>query len=339
MGEVSMKAGSVILAAAMLMAVHAPAFAAEAVTVDNFKRAETHYYMGIRGKSGCFGTLCHDRAPIAVDRQDIIRLNRDTPYSQGVFDLTTPLTVEMPDAGSRFQSLMVINEDHYIKHVSYAPGTYTFTQEQIGSRYLYIGVRTFMDPNDPADMEAGRKLQDAIRITQAEPGKLELPDWDQAQRQGLHDALLGLGPFMPDSARALGDVNEVDPVRHLIATAVGWAGNRMQDALYLMKVVPANDGEKAYKLTVKDVPVDGFWSITVYNAKGFYEAPESAISINNITAKPDEDGGVTLHFGGDPTADNYLRIMPGWNYTVRLYRPRPELLSGEWKFPEAVPAE
>jgi hypothetical protein len=144
---------------------------------------------------------------------------------------------------------------------------------------------------------------------------------------------------MPDSARALGDVNEVDPVRHLIATAVGWAGNRMQDALYLMKVVPANDGEKAYKLTVKDVPVDGFWSITVYNAKGFYEAPESAISINNITAKRDEDGGFTIHFGGDPKADNYLRIMPGWNYTVRLYRPRPELLSGQWKFPEAVPAE
>jgi hypothetical protein len=27
--------------------------------------------------------------------------------------------------------------------------------------------------------------------------------------------------------------------------------------------------------------------------------------------------------------------MKGWNYTVRLYRPRPEILSGKWKFPEA----
>jgi hypothetical protein len=29
--------------------------------------------------------------------------------------------------------------------------------------------------------------------------------------------------------------------------------------------------------------------------------------------------------------------MPGWNYTVRLYRPRPEILDGSWAFPEAQP--
>jgi hypothetical protein len=27
----------------------------------------------------------------------------------------------------------------------------------------------------------------------------------------------------------------------------------------------------------------------------------------------------------------------GWNYMVRLYRPRPEILNGTWKFPEAQP--
>ena len=51
------------------------------------------------------------------------------------------------------------------------------------------------------------------------------------------------------------------------------------------------------------------------------EAPENAISVNNVTAKKDADGAVTVHFGGDPKQANYLRIMPGWNYTVRLYRP------------------
>jgi hypothetical protein len=29
--------------------------------------------------------------------------------------------------------------------------------------------------------------------------------------------------------------------------------------------------------------------------------------------------------------------MKGWNYTVRLYRPRPEILNGKWKFPEPKP--
>ena len=30
--------------------------------------------------------------------------------------------------------------------------------------------------------------------------------------------------------------------------------------------------------------------------------------------------------------------MTGWNYTVRLYRPRAEILNGTWKFPVARPA-
>ncbi len=313
-----------------------PASAQQAVTVDNFKRAETHYYMQAKADQGCFAILCHDRAPIAVESQDIIRLNRDTPYSQGVFDLTTPLTIEMPDTGDRFQSLMVINEDHYIKLVSYDPGTITLTQDMVGTRYVYLGVRTFMDDKNPADMEEGRKAQDAIRITQEAPGVLDLPDWNQDQRAGLHDALLAVGRYMPDSKRALGDVTEVDPVRHLVATSVGWAGNRMQDALYLMEEPAANDGTTPFTLTVGEVPVDGFWSVTVYNSDGFYEAPEDAISVNNVTAEKDADGQVTLHFGGDPSAPNYLRIMPGWNYTVRLYRPRPELLDGSWTFPKPV---
>jgi hypothetical protein len=327
-----------VVALAMILAGAIPAFAQEAVTVDNFKRAETHYYMKAKARQGCFGKLCHDREPIKVENQDIIRLNRDTPYSQGVFDLTSPLTIEMPDTGDRFQSLMVINEDHYIKHVSYDPGTIVLTQKMIGSRYVYLGVRTFMDPKNPADMEAGKQAQDAIKVSQDDIGSLDLPEWNEEQRQGLHDALLLVGRYMPDSKGALGDVTEVDPVRHLIATSVGWAGNRMQDALYLIDEVEANDGETPFTLTVKDVPVDGFWSVTVYNAEGFYEAPEDAISVNNVTARADAEGSVTIHFGGDPAAANYLRIMPGWNYTVRLYRPRAELLDGTWVFPKPVAA-
>ncbi len=99
----------------------------------------------------------------------------------------------------------------------------------------------------------------------------------------------------------------------------------------------ANDGETPHVLTVKDVPVDGFWSITMYNKAGFFEAPETAASLSNVTAKKDADGAVTVHFGGDPQQPNHLRIMPGWNYTVRLYRPRAEILEGKWTFPEAAP--
>jgi hypothetical protein len=289
-----------------------------------------------RDGAGCFGKICHERGPKPVDQQAIIRLNRDTPYSSGVFDLTSPVTITMPDTKGRFQSIIVINEDHYIKHVSYEPGDITLTREKVGTRYAYIAVRTFMDPNNPADMEEAHKMQDAISWKQADPGKFEIPEWDQAQREKLHKVLLAMGEFLPDTRNSFGDVTEVDPVRHLIVTSIGWGGNRQQDALYIPGGVENNDGKAAYKLTVPEVPVDGFWSITVYNDKGFYEAPENAISVNNVTAKKNADGTTTVHFGGDPKADNYLRIMPGWNYTVRLYRPRAEILEGKWSFPKPV---
>lgn len=315
------------------------ATAAERVTLDNFKRAETHYYMKERAEVGCFGKICHERTPKPVEDQSVIRLNRDTLYSFGVFDLTSPVAITMPDAGNRFQSLVVINEDHYIKLVSYEPGTYTLSRDSVGSRYAFVAIRTFMDPNNPADVASAHTLQDEIKSAQTDQGRLELPDWDQTERRKLHDALLGLGPFLPDSRREFGDVNEVDPVRHLVATSGGWGGNREQDALYVSVNPKANDGATPHTLTVKDVPVDGFWSITVYNDKGFYEKPENAISINNVTAKKNPDGSVTVNFGGNPSKPNYLRIMPGWNYTVRLYRPRSELLEGKWIFPSATPSD
>jgi hypothetical protein len=88
------------------------------------------------------------------------------------------------------------------------------------------------------------------------------------------------------------------------------------------------------------VPVDGFWSISPYNAEGYYQKNDlDAYSLNNITAKTSADGSTTIHFGGcDGKTTNCLPIMPGWNYTVRLYRPRKEILDGTWKFPEAQPA-
>src|SRR4029434_9334566 len=100
-----------------------------------------------------------------------------------------------------------------------------------------------------------------------------------------------------------------------------------------------NDGKTVYKLTVKDVPVDGFWSISVYNAQGYIEPTNpNAYTLKNLTAKKGEDGSVAVQFGGwDGNTANCLPITPGWNYIVRLYRPRAEILSGRWTFPQAQP--
>ena len=235
--------------------------------------------------------------------------------------------------------MIVINQDHYLPLIAYKPGTYVLTKEAMGSRYVAVGFRTFMDPDSPADMKAGHAAQDGIKVSQASPGRFEVPDWDEAQRAALSAKIAALFTATPDSSGMFGTKADTDEVRHLIGTAAGWGGNPAKDAKYLIEQVEANDGKTPYVVTVPPVPVDGFWSVTVYNDKGYYEAPANQASLNNVTGKKNKDGSMTIHFGGDPNAPNYLRIMPGWNYIVRLYRPQQALLDGKFVLPKPVKAD
>jgi len=313
------------------------------VTVDNFLRAESDNYFARFVKQGGFGKFHHDRELASIDRQSVIRLNRDTLYSFGVFDLdASSVAVTLPDAGTRYMAMQVINEDHYSTDVFYAPGRHALTKESVGTRYVALAIRTFVNPNDPADVSAVHALQDGIKVEQQSAGSFASPDWDQSSMAKLREALLALAAANGglDSSRMFGRKDQVDPVQHLIGTAAGWGGNPRYAALYAGVEPRQNDGKTAYTLTVKDVPVDGFWSVSVYNKAGYFEKnARNAYTMNNVTARPSADGSVTIHFGGDENAPNYLPIVPGWNYTARMYRPRKELLDGTWKFPEAEPAK
>jgi hypothetical protein len=338
---------STALLAAVTLAVRAaddkpPSTEAVPVTAENFRRAESAlFFSGVVKKDG-FGKFEHNREPTQIDQQTVIRMNRDTLYSGAVFDLDAgPVTITLPDAGKRFLSMQVIDEDQYTPAVVYGAGKHTLTRKEIGTRYVLAAVRILVNPASRKDLEEVHKLQDAIKVEQQSPGRFEPPHWDQASQKKVRDALLVLGSTLPDSKRMFGPRDQVDPVRHLIGTALAWGGNPEKDAIYLNVTPKENDGKTTHKLTVKDVPVDAFWSISVYNAKGYFEPnKENAYTINNLTAKKEADGSVVIQFGGcDGKAPNCLPITPGWNYLVRLYRPRKEILDGTWKFPEARPVK
>ncbi len=310
------------------------------VTVDNFIRAESDLYMRGLVAQGGLGKILSRREPASIEHQTVIRLNRDTLYSSAVFDLGVgPVTITLPDSGDRYLALQVISEDHFVPHVFYGAGTHVLTADNVGTRYVVVAVRILVNPTDAGDLKKVHELQDAIKVEQDAPGTLDLPDWDKASQTKVRDALLVLASTLADFSRAFGTPEEVDPVHRLLGAAAAWGGNPDRDAMYLNITPDKNDGRTVYRLHVEDVPVDGFWSVSVYNAEGYFEPnSRNAYGLNNLTAKKNTDGSIDVQFGGaDKEGSNCLPIMAGWNYMVRLYRPRAEILQGRWRFPEAKP--
>jgi hypothetical protein len=311
------------------------------VTVDNFTRAESDlYFGGLIKDSGGIGKFLHRREPARIDNQTVIRLNRDTLYSSAVFDLDAgDVTISLPDAGMRFMSMQIVNEDHYVPEVVYGKGDYVLTRDKVGTRYVVTAIRTLVDPADPKDIEQVHALQDAIKTTQNRTGSFAVTNWDPASQKKVRDALVVLASTIADFKKAFGPRDQVDPVRHLIGTAAAWGGNPDKDATYLNVTPGNNDGAIVYRLVVKDVPVNGFWSVSVYNAAGYYEKnPYDAYTLNNLTATKSQDGAIAIQFGGcDGKIANCLPITAGWNYTVRLYQPCAEILNGTWTFPQPRP--
>src|SRR6516164_5779911 len=346
-GSIMTKTRKRVLAAMSLLIASSVASAqtiaspAEPVTVDNYNRAQNDVYFAGVVKNGGFGKFRHGRELAPPAQQGIPRPNRDTLYSFAIVDLDAgPVTITLPDAGKRYMGMQVVNQDQYTPATYYGVGTHTLTRDVIGTRYAIAVVRFLVDFSNKEDVRQVHALQDAIKFNQERPGTFEIPPWDEASLKRIKAALLQLGTTVSDTRRMFGaNENEVDPVRHLIGSAMLWGGHPEKDALYLPITPVRNDGTTVYKLAVKDVPVDGFWSVTVYNAEGYLEPNQyNEYSVNMTSAKKGADGSVAVQFGGcDGEIPNCLPIMKGWNYTVRLFLPRPEILNGTWRFPEAQP--
>lgn len=334
----------IVITCALAMGLGPPAVVAQPaqpVTVQNFNRAETdHYFAAFVAEIG-LGRLAHERDVAAISHQPVIRMNRDTLYSRIVVDLDAgPVTITMPETGGRFQSLLVIDQDHFNPAVIHDAGRHVFTREAIGTRYAAFVFRTFANSNDPADLQAAHTLQDRIIFQQVAPGRLELPSWNSTALDAIRGLLNTLASMPGTTLDGFGRRGTVDPIAHLLATAAGWGGNPREAAIYNNITPPTNDGTTIHHLRLRDVPVDGFWSISVYNESGYFEAnPLNSYSVNNVTARRETDGSVLVQFGGcTPAIANCLPTQRGWNSLARLYRPRPAVLSGTWQFPRPEPA-
>ena len=313
------------------------------VTDENYALAESEvifadYLKKIAAVTGTNGTgvWLHLREGADPKDRTIMRINFDTLYSTAIVDLTEPVTLTMPETDGRYQSAWIITDEHYNPMAFVQPGTYTLTQETVGRRYATIAVRTQVNVADPADLAVVHGLQDQLKLEQKDRGEyVPSNNWDMEEVLAMRAKYQQIGKEEGITSEVMfGKKGEVPLKEHNVGTAVGWGGLTPERAVY-----PSIYGESTepQTLTLKDVPTDAFWSITVYDAEGY---PQGEVyNINSAFAVPNEDGSYTIHFGGDKDAVNYMDIFEGWNIALRIYEPTEAYFNGEWVMPELQPVE
>ena len=306
------------------------------VTDENYALAETQVIftryvkkIAAASNSNGVGIFMHNRKGADPKGRTIMRINFDTIYSFAIVDLNEDLTLTMPETGGRYQSAWLITEEHYNPMAIEKPGIYTLTKENVGTRYAMIAIRTQANTADPDDLAKANQLQDKLMIKQKNRGSyLASNNWDMDEILKMRAKYMEFAKNISSDVM-FGKKGEVPLKEHNTGTATGWGGLTPKQAVY-PSYFPTNTQHQT--LTLKDVPIKAFWSITVYDDKGFPKT--DTYNINSQFAVANKDGSVTINFGGDKNAKNYMEIFKGWNFTLRLYQPTEAYFNGKWLKPE-----
>lgn len=136
-------------------------------------------------------------------------------------------------------------------------------------------------------------------------------------------------------------------LKRAIVAMVGLGANQPDDAVYPLNVSDADgkplNGANNYVLHFgKDElpPVDGFWSLTMYDKDGFQAANQlNRFAISSwMDLKKNADGSLDLYIQNvNPGPDKESNWLPApkteLGITLRLYAPKLPVLSGRWSPP------
>jgi Protein of unknown function (DUF1254) len=163
----------------------------ETVTPETYIRAETDrsFRNIVQLNGGAVNTFYHFRQPTPLDKQTVVRMNKDTLYSGAIVDTSGGATVALPRVSDgRYMSILLVDNDHYCPEVFYAPGVHELPKD---TKYLAVLVRTqLLNADDPAEIAVVNKLQDHQRkerrsLSDAEVGRCVAEGAHCAIREGL----------------------------------------------------------------------------------------------------------------------------------------------------------
>lgn len=246
----------------------------------------------------------------------------------------------------------------------------TPTMSDTPDLFRYLNFMLAFAPAQDAEKDLLARFK-TIGIEAGKPFKLHdfTPEQRQALEDGIRDAKAEFAQFKKDKVdtRQVTSGDFFGTRDHLkgnylyryAGANIGIFGNSAEEANYIGYFVdkdgqPLDASKRDYTLHFdKDAlpPADAFWSLTMYNGKNklLVANPLNRYLINSRMLpdlKLDPDGGLTLYLQNKAPAkdlqSNWLPAPEGPFYGVlRLYLPKPEVVSGQWKMPllNPVPAK
>jgi len=310
-----------------------------AVTAETYIRAESdRQFLGITKLSSGVNRFFHFRSPTPLDKQNIVRMNRDTLYSMAIVDTSKGATITVPKLPKgRYVSVYLVDNDHYCPLVIYTSGTHELPKD---TKYLGVGVRIkVFDPKDSDEIALVNKLQDGFIIKANSNDPLPEFKWNVESLKAMTAQYEKEAQLLGGYRGMMGPRGKVakEKTRHL-AAAAAWGLFPEWDATY-MNSKGAKDTKRCHKATYKVPENEAFWSVTVYGSDGYMKSDNNIV--NSSTVKLSADGTFTVHYGSAESCGKVLNrvdVSDGWNYLMRVYRPGASVIDGTYKLPDIVPA-
>ena len=289
------------------------------VTQENFPQAFTNMRLGAMvQKTGGVNKFFAMPVPSSIpEEQFVVRMNRDTPYSVSVIDMSSGnVYVTVPET-DQYVTIQIVDENHETQPMIYGSGKHKITAK---TDHAFVIVRA---------LEGDIRHNLVIEAGSAKP--FVVKKWDMESFAAVDEA--GNIDFSDgyDQSKAFGNTESGQTAyMNYVGCAGGWGGAMVEDNIY--QASPSFDANGCYEMTFVDPKDKDFWSATVYNGDGrmFNDIANISSEMNPVE---NADGTYTLRFGCEGQPNN-IPIVEGnttgkFNVLMRHFGPSEMVSNGE----------